>query len=217
MRETVVIKGNKSGMTVILDDQVPFDELLLHVAKKFRESARFWGSVQMTLSLEGRPLSAREELMIVDQISENSGIEILCLLDRDLSRIERCEKALNERLMELSSRTGQFYKGNLKRGETLESEASIVIIGDVGHGAKVMARGNIIVLGFLLRHHGAGDGSHAAPDRRLRVRAQGKREASGTRSHDRLRGTGESECKDVKKEFIFGILVKKLEKIQIVR
>ena len=149
MRETVVIKGNKSGMTVILDDQVPFDELLLHVAKKFRESARFWGSVQMTLSLEGRPLSAREELMIVDQISENSGIEILCLLDRDLSRIERCEKALNERLMVLSSRTGQFYKGNLKRGETLESEASIVIIGDVGHGAKVMARGNIIVLGLL--------------------------------------------------------------------
>ncbi len=50
MRETVVIKGNKSGMTVILDDQVPFDELLLHVAKKFRESARFWGSVQMTLT-----------------------------------------------------------------------------------------------------------------------------------------------------------------------
>lgn len=34
MRETVVIKGNKSGMTVILDDQVPFDELLLHVGEE---------------------------------------------------------------------------------------------------------------------------------------------------------------------------------------
>ena len=43
----------------------------------------------------------------------------------------------------------QFYKGNLRDGDELESEASIVVIGDVEKGAKVSAKGNIVVLGAL--------------------------------------------------------------------
>lgn len=149
MRNAVVIKSSKAGMTVILDDSLPFDELLAAIGTKFRESARFWGSVQMTLTLEGRELTPEEEFLIVDTITRNSQVEILCLLDTDAERIERCEKALNDKLMELNSQTGQFYRGSLKKGDSLESEASIVVIGDVDHGARIIAKGNIIVLGEL--------------------------------------------------------------------
>ena len=146
MHNAVVIKSSKAGMTVILDPDLPFGELLEAIGKKFRESARFWGSVQMTLTLEGRELTAAQEFAIVDTITKNSQIEVLCLLDTDAERIERCEKALNDKLMELNSQTGQFYRGTLKRGDCLESEASIVIIGNVDHGARVTAKGNVIVL-----------------------------------------------------------------------
>lgn len=149
MRNAVVIKGNKAGLTVFLNPDMPFDELILALKKKFQETAKFWGSVQMTLTLEGRQLTAEEEIRIVNTITENSNIEILCLLDSDANRIERCEKALNDKLMELSSQTGQFYKGTLRDGDVLESEASIIVIGDVEKGAKVMAKGNVIVLGTL--------------------------------------------------------------------
>ena len=149
MQNPVVIKGNKAGMTVYLDPALPFTELLEAVKKKFRETARFWGSAQMTLTLEGRELTAAQEFAIVDTITKNSQIEVLCLLDTDAERIERCEKALNDKLMELNSQTGQFYRGTLKRGDCLESEASIVIIGNVDHGARVTAKGNVIVLGEL--------------------------------------------------------------------
>lgn len=149
MNSRVVIKSSKSGMTVILDPDCPFPELLEEIARKFKESARFWGNVQMALMLEGRELTAEEEFRIVGAITGNSGIEILCLIDTDANRIERCEKALNQKLMELSARTGQFYRGDLSRGESLESEASVVIIGDVRHGARVTAKGNIIILGEL--------------------------------------------------------------------
>lgn len=149
MHNAVVIKSSKAGMTVILDTDLPFGELLEAIGKKFRESARFWGSVQMTLTLEGRELTAAQEFAIVDTITKNSQIEVLCLLDTDAERIERCEKALNDKLMELNSQTGQFYRGTLKRGDCLESEASIVIIGNVDHGARVTAKGNVIVLGEL--------------------------------------------------------------------
>ena len=149
MHNAVVIKSSKAGMTVILDPALPVGELLEAIGKKFRESARFWGSVQMTLTLEGRELTAAQEFAIVDTITKNSQIEVLCLLDTDAERIERCEKALNDKLMELNSQTGQFYRGTLKRGDCLESEASIVIIGNVDHGARVTAKGNVIVLGEL--------------------------------------------------------------------
>lgn len=150
MSSTVVIKSNKSGMSVILDSNVSFEQLLEDVARKFRESAKFWGSVQMTLTLEGRKLTPEEEFQIVNEITGNSQIEILCLIDRDANRIKECERALNEKLMEMSSTTGQFFRGNLREGESVESESSIVIIGDVGRGAKVTAKGNVIVLGNLM-------------------------------------------------------------------
>lgn len=156
MQSSVVIKGSKAGMTVILNPDVSFEQLIEDIGKKFRESARFWGSIQMTLTLEGRTLTPSEEFQIVDAITVNSQIDILCILDTDANRIARCEKALTERLMELSSQTGQFYKGNLRRGDVLESEASIVIIGDVGHGARVIAKGNVIVLGAVGGHIHAG-------------------------------------------------------------
>lgn len=136
-------------MSVYLDPECTFEELLAEIAAKFKESARFWGNVQIALMLEGRELTAQEEFQVVNTITDNSGIEVLCLIDNDAQRIERCEKALNQKLMELSSHTGQFYKGDLHRGETLESEASIVIIGNVNHGARVTAKGNIIILGEL--------------------------------------------------------------------
>lgn len=149
VKSTVVIKGNKYGMTVILDPEVPFEKLLMDIATKFEESAKFWGSAQMTLTLAGRPLTPEQEFAIVNVITQNSQVEILCLVDQDANRIKRCEKALNEKLLELSATTGQFFRGTLRAGEQLESETSIVVIGDVERGAKVIAKGNVVVLGNL--------------------------------------------------------------------
>ena len=75
MHNTVVIKGNKSGLTVYLDPAPAFQEILSDVADKFRESAKFWGSVQMALTLEGRDMTAAEEFAVVNTITENSQIE----------------------------------------------------------------------------------------------------------------------------------------------
>ena len=43
----------------------------------------------------------------------------------------------------------QFYKGTLRSGQVLETESSVVILGDVNPGGKVIACGNVIVLGSL--------------------------------------------------------------------
>ena len=75
MKDAVVIKGNKAGMTVYLEKDLDFEEVLQAIAKKFKATAKFWGSAQMTLTLEGRDLTPEEEYRVVQTITENSDIE----------------------------------------------------------------------------------------------------------------------------------------------
>ena len=51
--------------------------------------------------------------------------------------------------MAINSNSGQFFKGNLRSGQVMEFETSIVILGDVNVGAQVVSTGNVIVLGKL--------------------------------------------------------------------
>jgi len=49
----------------------------------------------------------------------------------------------------VNNSNGCFYKGNLRSGQALEFDNSVVLIGDVNPGASVTSKGNIIVLGAL--------------------------------------------------------------------
>ena len=42
MKSRVVIKSSKSGMSVYLDPDCTFEELLEDIGTKFRDSAKFW-------------------------------------------------------------------------------------------------------------------------------------------------------------------------------
>ena len=81
-------------------------------------------------------------------IHENTELNIVCVMDStDEEKYRECvEKALNG-LNDTAG--GQFYKGTLRSGQVLESDASIVILGDVNPGAKVLSAGNVVILGSL--------------------------------------------------------------------
>ena len=149
MYQPVVIKANSSGIIVVLDQELEFQELKEHLGAKFQEASRFLGDASVVLSLEGRDLTRMEEQELLDVITENSDLHIVYLLERSPSKEEYFRKTLNEKLKELESKTGQFYKGNIRAGEVAEFETSVVILGDVSPGAKVISRGNIVVIGAL--------------------------------------------------------------------
>ena len=149
MSNSVMIKGNKHGIVVVLDAKMEFEELIIEIAQKFKESAKFLGNAQMAISFEGRKLTDLEQRQILDTISENSKLRVICIVDFDEEKDKVFQKALDDKLMELSNTTGQFYKGNLRSGQVLETETSIIVIGDVNPGAHIVSKGNIIVLGAL--------------------------------------------------------------------
>lgn len=160
MDNSVIIKSNKYGLAVILDSEEPYEELLEDIGAKFRESSRFFKNAQMAISFEGRELNEAEEREILDVITSNSEIKILCVVDRNETREQVFQKKLSEQLEELNARDGRFYKGTLRSGQLLEADTSIVILGDVNPGANVISKGNVVVLGALKGTVYAGGGGN---------------------------------------------------------
>lgn len=142
-----MIKSNKYGLIVILDDKIPFTDLLLDVAEKFKEASNFFKNAKMAVSFSGRELTREQEKELVSTIVNNSHIHILCVIDEKKEDEEYYRQAVDHAMEELKKQDGQFYRGTLRAGQVLETETSIVIIGDVNPGASVISKGNIVIIG----------------------------------------------------------------------
>ncbi len=148
-RQSVVIKSNRYGITLFLDKNMPFQELLAEIGEKFKASANFFRDAQMALAFEGRSLDQNEQMEVLRVIQENTALDIPCILEKDDLKEAYMKKMLEARQQERSSGDGRFYKGTLRSGQVLESETSIIILGDINPGATVVSKGNVVVLGAL--------------------------------------------------------------------
>lgn len=149
-RNSVIIKSNPSGLILLLDPEVPFEELKADVGEKFRQGANFFKNAQMALTFRGRKLTRAQERQLVDAITANSRIRIVCLVDESEEEAAYYREAVTRALEEEEESGGQFYRGTLRSGQVLETEKSVVILGDVNPGAQVISRGNIVVLGCCM-------------------------------------------------------------------
>ncbi|MCI8372315.1 MAG: septum site-determining protein MinC [Lachnospiraceae bacterium] len=149
MSQSVVIKRNKYGMTVILDKEKEYDSLKKDVEEKFKQSAKFFNDAQVAVCFQGKELDQVQENELVQVITDNSELKVICIVDEDKERERLFKSAIDNKDTIDNVQGGQFYKGTLRSGQLLESDASIIILGDVNRGAKVVAAGNIIVLGML--------------------------------------------------------------------
>jgi septum site-determining protein MinC len=163
MDNSVIIKGTKSGLILVLDKSLSFTELKEKIKAKLENSASFLGNASLALSFEGRKLTDAQKREVLDIFGETTDLNIVCLVETDTQKEAIMEKALNERLMELAVNTGQFYKGNLRSGQKLEFDTSVILLGDVNPGASIISKGNIVVLGAFKgkAHAGAAGNTNA--------------------------------------------------------
>ena len=147
---SVVVKGYKDGILLILDAEMPFDELLAHIRRKFEDSAKFLGSAKLALTFSGRTLSIPEQKDVLGVISEVSDLEIMCVFDNDESTEEVMKKTVDSVISSLSNQTGKFFFGSVEDGSHIETENSMVVIGNVEKGGSVSCGGSLVVLGALL-------------------------------------------------------------------
>ena len=154
----VVMKSYQSGISLHMDEEAPFGDLLLEIAKKFSDARGFFKDSKVALSLEGRSLSLEDEKLIIKTITENSDVQIICLIDRNEETNKGIIRALKRVETEKEEYNGRFHKGTLREGQSLETEGSIVIIGNVMKGARVVASKDIIIIGSLFGEAYAGAG-----------------------------------------------------------
>lgn len=149
MNDTVVMKGTKSGIILVLNTDTDYDVLKKEVAAKFKASAAFLGEAQKAITFQGKELTDEQKMEMIDIIQQNCQLSIVCIMEED-EKIERSfKKTIENKMIQQDCNTGQFFKGNLRSGQVLDVETSIIIIGDVKAGAKVISKGNVIILGSL--------------------------------------------------------------------
>ena len=149
MKDPVLIKSNKYGITIYFDPDMPYEELLPEVREKFESSAHFFNHADMAVEFEGRTFTEEEEQRMAEVIQDAAKIRILCIIEKNTYTERLHKRMLDESLETIHERDGQFYKGTLRRRQILESEKSIVIVGDVEEGAKVISKGNVVVTGTI--------------------------------------------------------------------
>ena len=149
MKDPVLFKSNKYGITIYFDSDMPFDDLLAETKSKFESSAHFFNHADMAVEYEGRTFTEDEERRMTETIQDAANIQIRCIIERNTYTEQLHKRMLDESLKTIQERNGQFYKGTLRGRQILESETSIVVIGDIDAGATVASKGNVVVTGTI--------------------------------------------------------------------
>lgn len=161
MKNSVILKSFSSGISVIMSENVPYEELLQDIACKFKEADSFFKNASVAISLEGRELTESQEREILDTITQNSRLNVLCLMGKDEEKNIKFLGVQNNLTFQKDENCGQFYRGTLSDGQSIETEHSIVILGDVGEGCSVYSAKDIVILGKLLGDVYAGAGGNS--------------------------------------------------------
>ena len=156
MRPAVTIKSFPNGLKMILNPDMPFEELYVAYAQKLIESEHFLGDAKLVITFEGRKLSDLEERALIEAFSEYTRVTVLCIMDRDEKKNEVFIQAANAFSPTGKMENTSVYKGTLHAGQNLETEGSIVVLGDVNPGASVTAVGSVVILGTVYGDVSAG-------------------------------------------------------------
>ena len=153
MKHCVSINLRKNEIIIKLNDDANQLEIVECLRKKLPELRKLYKDEKTPITVTGKILKNKE----IDEIQELIKSKIDVEIDFDMPKslgLSSIKKAFDKKIA--SSET-EFHRGSLRSGQKLESEGSLVILGDVNSGAEVMASDNIVVLGALrgLAHAGA--------------------------------------------------------------
>lgn len=144
-KESVILKGTKNGVRVILDASAPFSEVFENSLKKFEAAKGFFSNGRCIITFEGRHISGADRLTLESKISS-------LLPDCDISVMYSEDEPINEKnkvFTDIKEGYTKFYEGTVRSGRLLQSEGNLVVLGDINPGSEVVAAGNIVVMGSV--------------------------------------------------------------------
>ncbi len=96
MKNKVIIKGNRYGISIVLDPDVEFDELLKELEVQLEQADRFFDSdKQIAAAFEGRDLSNDELDKVLSVIQNESKLNIRYIIDENSNTEKLFETGLS--------------------------------------------------------------------------------------------------------------------------
>ncbi len=153
MNNCVSVNLKKDYIVIKIAEDAEQRKIINTLTKKISELKKLYKDEKTPIKIVGKVLKNKEIDEIQDLIKQNIDVDIEFDSPKSLglSSITRTFK------QEIAISETKFHRGSLRSGQRLETEGSIVILGDVNSGAEVIASDNIVVLGNLrgLAHAGA--------------------------------------------------------------
>ena len=153
MRNCVSINLRKNEILIKISDDAEQKDIIDNLRKKLPELRKMYKNEKTPITVTGKILKNKEIDEIQELIKRNIDVEIDFDMPKSLG-LSSITRTFNK---EIAISETKFHRGSLRSGQKMESEGSLVILGDVNSGAEVMASDNIVVLGALrgLAHAGA--------------------------------------------------------------
>ena len=153
MNNCVSIILKKDYIVIKIAEDAEQRKIISALNKKLPELKKLYKDEKTPIKIVGKVLKNKEIDEIQELIKQNIDVDLEFDMPKSLglSSITRTFK------QEIAISETKFHRGSLRSGQRLETEGSIVILGDVNSGAEVIASDNIVVLGNLrgLAHAGA--------------------------------------------------------------
>lgn len=153
MRSYVSVNLKKDYIVIKISENAEQEQIMSSLKRKLPDLKKLYKDEKTPIKVIGKVLKNKEIDEIRELIKNNIDVDIEFDMPKSLG-LSSITRTFNQ---EVAISETKFHRGSLRSGQRLETEGSVVILGDVNSGAEVIASDNIVVLGNLrgLAHAGA--------------------------------------------------------------
>ncbi|MFZ5942738.1 MAG: septum site-determining protein MinC [Bacillota bacterium] len=159
--DTVVLKGSREGVVVHLKPDVEFEELCLRLQEKIKAADSFLGSkTEVIVNTGDRGFDDGQAQKIKD-IFDSLGLGVKKFTP-EINKGNFMDEIVQSKILFddnqfLAQGPSLIIRKNLRSGQSIYQEGTVIVFGDINPGAEVIATGHILVIGSLrgIAHAGA--------------------------------------------------------------
>lgn len=177
-KELIKLKGTIDGVKIYIDTDGVISEIISSLYEKLRQFRKFFGDGHCNIYFVGRELTSSDKMRLEAVVTAMLPESSVFYGERKTVRVEEeeiertlelpAEVLADESSLAMAededktfkdikdvvttnfkSSRARYYEGAVRNGKVVKADGHLVLMGDVKEGGKLIAVGNVIVLGKL--------------------------------------------------------------------